>query len=381
MRRRILQACAGVVVAISVSACEMTKSEHPLGPTVAGPIPGVNITPPTPVEPGQGFRIAVDSQPVTLTLSNAATTGVRPLNYLFEVATDAGFRQQGIQPRRHRAGCERPHDDETAERARARALLLLARARPRWGEHRTVLVGGVLQRVHPGGARQADPAGAGRERYRCDAAARFPVCERAAQRTGRIGNLRDSVGRQRGLRERRRLLDGRRGGGPDFPPVSRSPHIRQTVFLARSWFGGDNDRSLVRGCGVQGAHVRCRRWRWWSGPRTGHVPPGPATAQRAEQVVLGVGTEFPSITAQGGSEAAGLQLMLRMIWHLKLAGFQAGRQQNPSGRVSEDKLTVLVDGMWRVYDVVSTRHDGSPLDVHFDEVPLPNHVPDPGVPD
>jgi hypothetical protein len=91
MSRKILQACAGVLAAIGVSACEMTKSEHPLGPTVAGPIPGVNITSPTPLEPAQGLKIAVELQPITLMLTNAATTGVRPLNYLFEVATDAGF--------------------------------------------------------------------------------------------------------------------------------------------------------------------------------------------------------------------------------------------------------------------------------------------------
>ena len=53
MSRKILRACAGVFVAVSVGACEMTKSENPLGPTVAGPIPGVNITSPTPLEPAQ----------------------------------------------------------------------------------------------------------------------------------------------------------------------------------------------------------------------------------------------------------------------------------------------------------------------------------------
>ncbi len=102
---------------------------------------------------------------------------------------------------------------------------------------------------------------------------------------------------------------------------------------------------------------------------------------RAEQVVVGTGKEFPGITAQGASDAAAQQLMLRMIWHLRLAGFQAGRQKNPSGAISGDKLTVFADGTWHAYDVVSTRHDGSPLDVHFDEVGSPVHVPDTGIPD
>ena len=30
-----------------------------------------------------------------------------------------------------------------------------------------------------------------------------------------------------------------------------------------------------------------------------------------------------------------------MIWHLHLAGFQAGRQRNPSGAISIDKLTIV----------------------------------------
>ena len=48
-------------------------------------------------------RIAVDQQPVTLTVQNASTSGVRPLSYLVEVAVDAGFTNKvfsrdGISP-------------------------------------------------------------------------------------------------------------------------------------------------------------------------------------------------------------------------------------------------------------------------------------------
>jgi hypothetical protein len=79
------------------------KSSNPLSPTVAGPIPGVNITPPSPVEPRDGVRIAVDKQPVTLVLQNAVTNGERPLSYTFDVATDSGFTnkiftRQGVSP-------------------------------------------------------------------------------------------------------------------------------------------------------------------------------------------------------------------------------------------------------------------------------------------
>lgn len=74
----------------SALGCEAAKSSNPLSPTVAGPIPGVEITAPKTLEPS-GWKIAVDQQPVTLLAENALTSGVRPLSYVFEVATDAGF--------------------------------------------------------------------------------------------------------------------------------------------------------------------------------------------------------------------------------------------------------------------------------------------------
>jgi hypothetical protein len=80
-----------VAGAVLSGGCELQKSEHPLSATVAGPIPGVNITTPRVVEPASGSRVPVDSQPVTLTVDNAVTSGVRPLTYLFEVATDVAF--------------------------------------------------------------------------------------------------------------------------------------------------------------------------------------------------------------------------------------------------------------------------------------------------
>ena len=46
MTRNLLRLCIGVLVLAPLVACESTKSANPLSPTVAGPIPGVNITPP-----------------------------------------------------------------------------------------------------------------------------------------------------------------------------------------------------------------------------------------------------------------------------------------------------------------------------------------------
>jgi hypothetical protein len=90
--------------AIVAAACaELKKSENPLTPTVAGPIPGVNITMPLPLEPKDGVGIAVGNQPLTLVLQNAQTTGVRPISYAFEVATTDSFAtkvfsREGVTP-------------------------------------------------------------------------------------------------------------------------------------------------------------------------------------------------------------------------------------------------------------------------------------------
>jgi hypothetical protein len=79
---------------LTVTACESTKSANPLSPTVAGPIPGVNITQPKLLEPGSGWEVNADKQPLTLLIENASSNGVRPLSYLFEVATDPNFRSK-----------------------------------------------------------------------------------------------------------------------------------------------------------------------------------------------------------------------------------------------------------------------------------------------
>jgi hypothetical protein len=84
-------------------ACKAEKSENWLAPTVAGPIPGITITAPKPVEPGSGARVAVDKQPITLIVDNSSSNGPRPLSYAFEIAADANFTtkvftREGISP-------------------------------------------------------------------------------------------------------------------------------------------------------------------------------------------------------------------------------------------------------------------------------------------
>ncbi|OFW08532.1 MAG: hypothetical protein A3H96_15195 [Acidobacteria bacterium RIFCSPLOWO2_02_FULL_67_36] len=77
---------------LALAACEAQKSSTPLSPSVAGPIAGVEITAPKLLEPAQGFRFKESQQPIRLLIENSSSSGVRPLTYLFEVATDSEFQ-------------------------------------------------------------------------------------------------------------------------------------------------------------------------------------------------------------------------------------------------------------------------------------------------
>ena len=93
MKRTIsgLAAILPVLAVLTVLGCEATKSSNPLSPSVAGPIPGVEITAPKLLEPEQGFRFREAQQPIRLLIENSSSNGVRPVSYTFEVATDSGF--------------------------------------------------------------------------------------------------------------------------------------------------------------------------------------------------------------------------------------------------------------------------------------------------
>lgn len=76
------------------AACEVAKSANPLSPDVAGPIPGVHITAPKPLEPSSGAELSVTEAPhVELLIENAGTNGQRPLWLEVELAADAAFAQ------------------------------------------------------------------------------------------------------------------------------------------------------------------------------------------------------------------------------------------------------------------------------------------------
>lgn len=84
---------SALVAICCLIGCEAAKSANPTAPSVAGPIPGVNITAPRPLEPYAGSTLIFSGEPPTLLIENAGTSGARTLWLQLEVGTDANFQQ------------------------------------------------------------------------------------------------------------------------------------------------------------------------------------------------------------------------------------------------------------------------------------------------
>jgi hypothetical protein len=103
-----------VIGALVIGACvKYDKSNNPLSPTIAGPLPGVTITAPNTYQPTQNARIQADQQPVTLMVDNASSNGPRPLSYKFDVAADGNFNtliftREGVSAGSGRTGMRLP---------------------------------------------------------------------------------------------------------------------------------------------------------------------------------------------------------------------------------------------------------------------------------
>ncbi len=82
-----------LVATLGLGACEAAKSANPTAPSVAGPIPGVSITAPKPLEPGAGSTLTFGAEPPSLLIENAGSNGVRTLWLQVDVSTDSGFQQ------------------------------------------------------------------------------------------------------------------------------------------------------------------------------------------------------------------------------------------------------------------------------------------------
>jgi hypothetical protein len=84
---------AAVAAVFCLAGCEAAKSSNPTAASVAGPIPGVNITAPRALEPYRGQTLTFNGEPPTLLIENAGTTGARTISLEIDVATDASFTQ------------------------------------------------------------------------------------------------------------------------------------------------------------------------------------------------------------------------------------------------------------------------------------------------
>lgn len=121
----------------------------------------------------------------------------------------------------------------------------------------------------------------------------------------------------------------------------------------------------------------------------GHVAPGsPLTAITAGMIVCGTGREYLALKAVTADLATrqtnAEELLRRMIWHLQLAGFPAGRQNNSATglRISNDKLTVQIGGIYRAYDVMGAYDDFTqPITTRMGEVFPARYVADAGIAD
>jgi len=94
---------SAAVALLLTAGCEQIKSSSPLSPSIAGPIEGVTIVPPTPMRPTAGQKVVDTDQPVTLRFSNASSNSVRPYTMLIQIALDQGFTnvvfsQSGVSP-------------------------------------------------------------------------------------------------------------------------------------------------------------------------------------------------------------------------------------------------------------------------------------------
>jgi hypothetical protein len=84
---------SALVAILYIAGCEAAKSANPTAPTVAGPIPGVSITAPKPLEPGAGATLVASSDPYTLLIENPGSSGQRAFWLQLDIAADANFQQ------------------------------------------------------------------------------------------------------------------------------------------------------------------------------------------------------------------------------------------------------------------------------------------------
>ena len=380
-----------VTLALALTACETSKSSNPLSATIAGPIPGVEISAPKLLEPN-GERIAVDDQPVTLLIENASSNGPRPLTYAMEIAIDANFTNKVFE----REGISPGDGGRTSLRlpdrlATGRSYYWRARAQD--GANTGNFSAPASFEVFTPKTIEAPVAIApGPNETVTTLRPRFTWSN--APRSGPVGPMVYYI-----------ELSDNEAFAPAYPvfgPVPEQPNQTSVeaprdaeyshyyFWHVRAHDGTDaGPWSITRAFSTPGAPAAPAppppSGGGGGGNQGGHIGSGPATEDRARQVVFGTSQEFPGLTAVFGSDsqaiAAAEQLLRRTIWHLHLAGFDAGRQRNPSGTISNDKLTIFIGGSWHAYDVYSLGYAGHATRVQFVEVFPAGPVADGGIPD
>jgi hypothetical protein len=383
-----------VLLAVTPAACSIEKTEHPLSPSLAGPIPGVEISPPKLLQPIPSQSISTETQPLTLLIENPSSNGPRPLTLTVEVASDAAFTNKVFT----RTGIPLGTGGRTSVRlpdalTSGRTYFWRARAEDgantgpfsasgRFTIFTPVIIGRPTLVGPVGGVQTADYL------------PRFRVIN--APRSGPAGRITyamevadtDSFGNKIAVWTFPEQADQSTLKAPAPLPPAKKLFWRVRAY-DEAVSGGWSDTGVFLTPALPAPTPPPPPPPGGpGGPRqgsAGHIPAGPANEDRAKQVVFGTANEFPHLLAVFPSEsqaiAAAQQLLLRTIWHLHLAGFQAGRQRNPSGLVSNDKLTIFINGAWHVYDIYSLGVANRATRVQWLEITGANHVPDGGIPD
>jgi len=97
-----------------------------------------------------------------------------------------------------------------------------------------------------------------------------------------------------------------------------------------------------------------------------------------EQDVRAIADQTFNVHPELRGEDQAEELLRRTIWRLNQAGIVSGRQRNPSGLLSRDKLCVRLTDGDHAYDLYGLQ---TPLSFSFGEVFPPNLVADEGIPD
>jgi len=377
----------------ALAGCEASKSTTPLSPSVAGPIPGIEISAPKTLEP-VGAKVPVDQQPVKLLIENASSNGPRPLTYSVDVATDVNFAgkvfQQSNIPPGEGGRTELRLPDRLAP---GRSYYWRVRAEdgantspysePASFDVFTPIVLEEPILVSPINNVQVETR-----------RPRFTFIN--ARKSGPLGPITYLIEFSTSFAFAPVLASGSVAEQPNQTSVDAPSDAPYDLYLF--WRARASDGTTIGPWSVTQA-FRTPDTPTPPAPTpspvpapspsgaNGHVGPGALTEARAKQVVFGTYNEFPALRRVFGSEGEAVgaadQLLRRTLWHLQLAGFQAAGQKNPSGAISSDKITIMIGGTWRLFDIYSLGVAGRATTVQWFEIAAngANPVPRALIPD